>query len=232
MISDWEAVTKTLPEARKTVSADYHPAVVAEQWRGVLSEALSLEAARDRKAAPAAPVRLNLGCGGKLLPGYVNIDVADSRDGVAPDMVGDVLNLSSFEDGSVDEVLSVHMIEHLSRWDVPGALKEWARVLKPGGRIVIECPNLLSACEALIANPESAHSFADDGGQTSMWPIYGAPVEGDPLMLHRWGYTPESLSRLLEQAGLVDVGPRTPQFKLGAPRDMRVEGTKPGPRTA
>ena len=45
-------------------------------------------------------------------------------------------------------------------------------------------------------------------------------------MMHKWGYTANSLTKLLVEAGLEDVGSETPRFKLGAPRDLRVVGTK------
>ena len=39
-------------------------------------------------------------------------------------------------------------------------------------------------------------------------------------MIHRWGYTPESLRDLLAEAGLADVRQEPAQFKLREPRDM------------
>jgi hypothetical protein len=45
-------------------------------------------------------------------------------------------------------------------------------------------------------------------------------------MVHRWGYTPQSLARLMQEAGLVNVRQEPAQFKLREPRDMRVVGEK------
>src|SRR6185295_17614324 len=85
-------------------------------------------------------MKLNLGCGDKILPGYVNVDVAESRLDRKPDVVCDLHVLTPFEDGVADEILSVHVIEHFWRWEVVDVLKEWLRVLKPAGLMVIECP--------------------------------------------------------------------------------------------
>jgi SAM-dependent methyltransferase len=118
-------------------------------------------------------VKLNLGCGDKVLPGYVNVDVAESRAGKRPDLLCDLHRLATFEDNSVDEILSVHVVEHFWRWEVVDVLKEWVRVLKPGGLMVLECPNLKSACETFLSNPEF-HAGRPEG-QRTMWVFYGDP---------------------------------------------------------
>lgn len=171
-------------------------------------------------------LKLNLGCGDKILAGYVNVDVVEARAGMRPDVVCDLHDLAPFADASADEILSVHVVEHFWRWEIAAVLREWVRVLKPGGRMIVECPNLLSACRTFLDNPaESAHE--DERGQRTMWVFYGDPKWKDPLMIHRWGYTPESLRELLAEAGLEDVRQEPAQFKLREPRDMRVVGVKP-----
>jgi predicted SAM-dependent methyltransferase len=154
------------------------------------------------------------------------VDVAESRAGKRPDVICDLRQLTSFENESADEILSVHVIEHFWRWEALDILKEWMRVLRPGGTMILECPNLLSACEALLANPDAGASPGKDG-QRTMWVFYGDPTWRDPLMVHRWGYTPRSLAQLMEEAGLVNVRQEPAQFKLREPRDMRVVGEKP-----
>ena len=141
-------------------------------------------------------LRLNLGCGDKLLPGYVNVDIAESRRGVRPDVLCDLRRLSAFETDSADEILSVHVVEHFWRWEVANILREWLRVLRPGGTMVLECPNLASACQAFLANPEAGAKPGPEG-QRTMWVFYGDPKWRDPLMVHRWGYTPASLAALI-----------------------------------
>ena len=94
----------------------------------------------DNPEAAMALVKLNLGCGDKILSGYVNVDVAESRAGKRPDVLCDLHRLASFEDNSADEILSVHVVEHFWRWEVVDVLKEWVRVLKPGGLMILECP--------------------------------------------------------------------------------------------
>jgi predicted SAM-dependent methyltransferase len=47
-------------------------------------------------------VRLNLGCGDKILDGYINVDIVDERAGNKPDINCDVRQLTVFEDNSGD----------------------------------------------------------------------------------------------------------------------------------
>lgn len=89
-------------------------------------------------------VKLNLGCGDKILEGYTNVDVASERAGILPDIVCDIRNLDKFSDNFADEILAVHVVEHFWRWEVADILREWVRVLKPGGKMILECPNLKS----------------------------------------------------------------------------------------
>lgn len=171
------------------------------------------------------PLKLNLGCGDKILDGYLNVDIVDERAGKKPDVSCDITNLEIFESNIADEILAVHVIEHFWRWEVPNILREWVRVLKPNGKLVLECPNLISACLEVLRDPDNSTSDGPEA-QQSMWPLYGDPRWQDPLMVHRWGYTPKSLAKLMHQAGLSNLKQESAQFKMREPRDMRITGIK------
>ncbi len=202
---------------------------ISEQERRKLEKQRSraLKQAREAALAPKndGKVRLNLGCGDKILPGFVNVDIAPVRKDMEPDVLCDLRDLT-FEDGYADEVLSVHVIEHFYLWEVGGVLKEWMRVLKPGGKLILECPNLLTAAEELVRNPEGILAGGKEWGKT-MFVFYGDPEWKDPLMCHRWGYTPQSLIKVMAEAGLTECHQEPALFKKGDPRDMRIVGTKP-----
>jgi len=83
--------------------------------------------------------KLNLGCGNDIRPGYVNLDLF-GLDGV--DVVHDLNALPlPFEDGSFAEILCLDVFEHV---DYIPLLKDCHRILKPGGRILIEVPHFSS----------------------------------------------------------------------------------------
>lgn len=211
---------------RKTIGA-FHATICGKEiticysWK---NRKLTLNASSSPSKS-TAPVRLNLGCGDKILAGYINIDTASSRKDKKPDIVADIRNLKNIKTGIADEILSVHVIEHFYYWEVVPLLEGWKRLLKPGGKLIIECPNLLHACQMIINNPQQA-SRPDQHGQMSMWPLYGDPSWKDPLMCHKWAYTPESLKAVLSQAGFVDVKQEAAVYKLREPRDMRITGIK------
>lgn len=195
----------------------------------------------DRQAGPRRPggtttapwtppprdgkIRLNLGCGDKILDGYLNADFAASRKSVSPDVMMD-LRRPAFAERVADEILCVHVIEHFYVWEAEAMLKSWRGILKPGGRIVLECPNLLSAARALLEDPVRGARL-DRSGKDTMWPLYGDPRWRDPLMCHKWGYTPHSLKELLRRCGYRKLAQEPAQFKKREPRDMRITGENP-----
>lgn len=215
-------VIKRIAAGQEHVSQRFSPHRIGRRWE----EVLGLYADLDATTVSADGVRLNLGCGDKILPGYINIDVAPARAGRSPDVISDLRKLEAFEDETADEIMAIHVIEHFWRWEVLEIVREWVRVLKPGGRMILECPNLVSACEEFLKNPDISAGPGLEG-QRTMWVFYGDPAWRDPLMTHRWAYTPNSLKALMEEAGMVKVRQEAAQFKLREPRDLRLVGERP-----
>lgn len=223
-LADPDAALRMIVSGQKRVRQLFGPEAIADAWEDAF-RAASVNR-DDRMAAEPAPIRLNIGCGDKILSGYINCDALASRGGGGRvDVLCDIAQPLPFADGTVDELLAVHVIEHMWPWQTPDILRDWRRVLKPGGRIVLECPNLLTACEEILRNPATVGPGPE--GQRTMWVLYGDPRWRDPLMTHRWAFTPESLKAALLQAGFTRARQEPAQFKLREPRDMRIVAEAP-----
>lgn len=188
-----------------------------------------------RRASPSGPKTvLHVGCGAynpkKLQASYRKADWRELRfdidASVKPDIVGDMLDMQGVEDASVDAVFSSHNIEHLFAHQVPIALKEFYRVLKPGGHVLITCPDL-QAIAALVATGqlEEPAYMSPAGPISALDVIYGygrSIARGNTFMAHKTGFTKGSLARALTLSGLIDV-----ECILGGTFDLWASGVKP-----
>ena len=168
-------------------------------------------------------VRLHLGCGGKLLKEFINVDLPNNWSDTKPDVEADVTKRLPFADGYADEILAVHVLEHLNRWDLPAVLKEWTRVLKPGGLMVVELPCLDKILSLY------AHAMIDGNDpdpRLTIMGLYGDPSYKNEHMMHRWCYSVAELAVALEKIGLEEIRHEVPQHHQPA-RDMRFTARKP-----
>ena len=75
-------------------------------------------------------MKLNLGCGYRKLPDYINID---NRAEVEPDLVFDVIQGLPYEDGSIEEIAAYDFLEHIPPDNVIKVIEDIWRALKPEG---------------------------------------------------------------------------------------------------
>ena len=142
------------------------------------------------------PLRLNLGCGRRLREGWVNIDVNPKTNS---DLCLDVTEDQwPFEDGSVERIVAYHLLEHLSRDDGRELLARCHQLLKPGGVLVVETPDL----EGVVAKfPGSQRRMLRSiyGDQSNTW------------RRHRWGFSRDTIRLALKEAGFqaITTGPGT-----------------------
>ena len=136
--------------------------------------------------------RLNIGGGSKNLSGYINIDFA-SLPGVERKVQANILDLSFVPDLCATVIHSNHVVEHLTHAQFRQQLKEYYRILKPGGRLSIRCPNALGAAYGFWFRPvieEDRERFLalgypeddDFGSSADTW------MHHDVLGLMHWFY--------------------------------------------
>jgi SAM-dependent methyltransferase len=150
-------------------------------------------------------VKLNLGSGTDIRPGYVNLDIAP-LEGV--DVVHDLSDLPlPFEGESFEEVLCKDILEHL---DYVPVLRELHRILRPGGRLLVEAPHFSSP--AVYIDPTHRTAFSVEtldffcregrfGSRSYYFDFEFERVESARILFHRyrgqpWNYLIEPLVNL------------------------------------
>jgi predicted SAM-dependent methyltransferase len=175
-------------------------------------------------AIPAGGLRLNVGAGSRRPAGYFHLDVEENPDAPSPlDLLCDAKAIP-LPDGCASELMAIHVFEHFYRWEIEGVLAEWKRLLRPGGRLVLELPNLVKCCQNYLDGRMKGGKHPD---QLARWGIYGDPRTGNHWMCHPWGYSPEELIGLLHAAGFKGAKEfQTQHHPAGRHhRDMRIEAT-------
>jgi predicted SAM-dependent methyltransferase len=162
---------------------------------------------------------LHVGCGPKSKSGTtrgfateqwqeLRFDIDES---VNPDILGTMTDMSQVKDASVDALFSSHNIEHLYPHEVPVALAEFKRVLKPGGFVIITCPDLQSVCALVAEDKLTDEAYMSPAGPIAPIDIlYGhrpAMANGNVFMAHRCGFTKKVLTGSLQAAGFDMVLP-------------------------
>ncbi|MBV8072885.1 MAG: methyltransferase domain-containing protein, partial [Acidobacteriaceae bacterium] len=98
-------------------------------------------------------MKLNLGCGPDLRPGYLNVDF-NAPKGMPPGVGFQETDLSvlpwPWEDESAEEILMLDFLEHFPYAMTQRILQEVWRVLVPGGKVVIQVPDFQHCAYAIL----------------------------------------------------------------------------------
>lgn len=135
-------------------------------------------------------MKLDIGCGEQKLEGFTGVDAY-----VKTDIKADMWKIP-LADGSVEEIYSSHALEHVQGSMVHATLKEWIRLLKPGGKLLLQVPNMDYVARFWLTHKPEEHAWAEAivfGNQTH---------EGE---FHKCAFTPMGIQGDLQAAGfLVD----------------------------
>jgi SAM-dependent methyltransferase len=161
-------------------------------------------------------IKLNLGCGKMRWEGWINIDFEHG------DVVSDLRHLD-LPSGYANAAAAIHVIEHFYYWEIPAILQEWYRVLKPGGKLILELPCMDKVIGYMHSMIKCRQPFSPGMTWFALW---GDPKYEDPLMVHKWGYTRDMLTKLVTDAGFANAEIMEPRYHFPI-RDMRLEAVKP-----
>ena len=129
----------------------------------------------------------------------------DINPNVQPDILGTITDLSGVEDGSVDAVYSSHNLEHIYTYEVPVALAEFKRVLKPQGMAIIILPDIQAVAEEVAQGHLENPLYVSPAGPIAAIDIlYGLGTDlarGNYYMAHKTAFTAETLKEKLLEAG-------------------------------
>lgn len=148
----------------------------------------------------------------------MNID----QSGDAADIHADVRALP-FPDRYADRLVAIHVFEHLYPWEALDTLREWRRVLKPGGILTLELPCMDKVFAYIALKLKQQEPF--DPTWVSL-PIWGDPAYQDPSMLHQWGYCTEDMKKALTVTRFASIINEKPRYHTPH-RDMRWCAMKP-----
>lgn len=168
-------------------------------------------------------MKLNLGCGGRYVPGWVNVDYAIGARIARTPVVGrlvsgtglfgvkwdariclhDLRRRLPWNDGDASVAYASHTLEHLSRSDGVRLLEECHRVLRPGGIVRILVPDLDAVVRSYQAGRLPADEFVEALGvlyehspnpiKNRLYPFIQFP--------HKCMYNTRRLLEILEQTG-------------------------------
>ncbi len=152
-------------------------------------------------------VMLNVGCGTDYKDGWINIDnnmdqnIEDDR----LDLNWDLRNPLPMKDNSVDFIFNEHLVEHLTVPEAEIMLKDFKRVLKPGGVMRIAMPDLETAIEHYLNLP------LDKDPVIKRFNLDYIKTRAERINMafrawgHMWLYDAEELRRRLTDVGFTKI---------------------------
>jgi predicted SAM-dependent methyltransferase len=138
--------------------------------------------------------KLHLGCGTRYIPEFTHIDIAPAPH---VDHVADIRHLDFIADNSVETIYACHVLEHFGRFEYMDVLREWNRVLRPGGILRLSVPDFAVCAEV----------YYEQGLADGLTGLIGLICGGqrDSHDFHKMIFDRELLTKNLISTGFRDV---------------------------
>jgi hypothetical protein len=148
----------------------------------------------------------------------VRVDVDPAA---APDVLADLADLSVIPAETADAVWTAHCVEHLYAHDIAAALGEINRILKTDGFACIIVPDLQTIATRIAQDRMHEPLYTSPAGPVTPHDVvfgFGPAIANGRLaMAHRCGFTPTTLSQLVQAAGFAGYALlRRANFELAA----------------
>jgi predicted SAM-dependent methyltransferase len=171
-------------------------------------------------------VKLHLGCGGVRWKDFINVDLhpADpsipdtSRSGCVADTFADMRDLG-LDDDTIDEIFTSHTIDHFTRWQAIDMFKDWYRMLRRDGVLVIEAADFCRCVLWLIHPSREQRRLARNQ-------FYGNQWDRIDHETHRYLWGARELRTVLKDVGFSHVACSHATLTHYPGRDMRVVAKK------
>lgn len=135
---------------------------------------------------------MKLHIGGEEIKNDWKILNIQKKEGV--DFVGDISDLSQFENNSIEEIYASHVLEHVVQKKVESTLKGIHRVLKTGGKFYVSVPDMDLLCKIFI-EPKAPPSVK----WSTMRMMFGG--QDDKYDFHYFGWNFKFLNDFLLKVG-------------------------------
>ena len=182
-------------------------------------------------------IKLHIGCGSNYWDSWCNIDAypSDNSDthrgkmSIQPDLWADITKLECSAN-SIDIICSQHVIEHFYKYEAVEMIQQFHKILKPGGILVTEMPNLDGILNLLFWMPIKPQYNEDYKNRDIIKSqLYGASwernIKGYPY--HKYIWDKREFCNELKKIGF-DIVLSTGATKSHVPlRDMAVICQKP-----
>jgi predicted SAM-dependent methyltransferase len=189
-----------------------------------------------RYLASTSSPKLNIGCGGNIVPGWLNVDSAPRPGAI-------YLNGTiawPFRDATFDAILAEHVIEHVPKPAGRQLLSQALRVLRPGGVLRVATPDLKFYARLVLEQEESDTAYLDNLAQFRLKPSLSR-CDAVNIAFRDYGhcyiYTEDELRDMMTDVGFTDLRasragqPVAPIFS-GAEGHWAVHGAEENARHA